>query len=152
MYSNISEILLLYKTWEYYNKFDSAESLGVYYCCVKIPQCGYMEHGLKYIMFYIQKHIAPLAMCYNPPLVRDKPLGAPTLVKLSYFLVMSPSYGWGFDNPRVTPEMFLIVWLRQESKDTKVLMTECSQIIWNVIPHCIHICVNVSKCLHLDCL
>ena len=27
---------------------------------------------------------APLCMCYNPPLVRNKPLGAPTFVKLVY--------------------------------------------------------------------
>ena len=28
LYSNISQILLLYKTWVYYNKFDSVKSLG----------------------------------------------------------------------------------------------------------------------------
>ena len=50
MYSNISQILLLYKTWQYYNKFDSTKSVGVHYRCVKIPQCGYMEHGLKDII------------------------------------------------------------------------------------------------------
>ena len=31
-----------------------------------------MEHGLKCITFYVQKHIAALAMCYNPSLVCDK--------------------------------------------------------------------------------
>ena len=36
-----------------------------------------MEHGLKYITFYVQKHIAHHAMWYSSPLVRDKPLGAP---------------------------------------------------------------------------
>ena len=40
LYSNISQILLLYKTWRYYNKFDSTKSLGVRYRCVKIPRCG----------------------------------------------------------------------------------------------------------------
>ena len=45
-----------------------------------------MEHGLKYITFYVQKHIAPLAMCYNLPLVRDKPLAAPIFVRLVYFV------------------------------------------------------------------
>ena len=29
-FSNISQILLLYKTWGYYNKFDSIKSLGIY--------------------------------------------------------------------------------------------------------------------------
>ena len=33
LYSNISQILLLYKTWRYYNKFDSTKSLGVHYRC-----------------------------------------------------------------------------------------------------------------------
>ena len=28
MYSNISQILLLYKTWVYYNKFDCAKFWG----------------------------------------------------------------------------------------------------------------------------
>ena len=31
LYSNISYFLLLYKTWGYYNKFDSTKSLGVCY-------------------------------------------------------------------------------------------------------------------------
>ena len=83
-------ILLLYKTWWYYNKFHSTKSLGVCYWCVKIPQCGYMEHGSKHITFYVQKHIAALAMCYNPALVRDKQLGAPASVKLVYWLAASP--------------------------------------------------------------
>ena len=26
----------------------------------------YMEHGLEYVMFYVQKHIAPVAICSNP--------------------------------------------------------------------------------------
>ena len=33
---------------------------GILYWYVKIPQCRYMEHRLKYIAFYVQKHIAPL--------------------------------------------------------------------------------------------
>ena len=57
MYSNISQILLPYKTWRYYNKFDSPKSLGLRYWYVKIQQCGYMKHGLKHISFYIEKHI-----------------------------------------------------------------------------------------------
>ena len=84
LYSYISQILLLYKTWRYYNKFVSTKSLGVYYWCVKIPQCGYMEHGLYYVTFYVQKRIADLAMCYNPTLVCDKPPGAPAFEKPVY--------------------------------------------------------------------
>ena len=69
--------------WEYCNKFDSTKSLGVCCWCVKIPQCGYMGHGLKFITFYVQKHIVALEKCHNPTLVRDKPLGAPISVNWS---------------------------------------------------------------------
>ena len=51
----------------HYSKFDSTKSLGVYYCYVKIPHRGYMEHGLKDVAFHVQKHIAPWSICYNPP-------------------------------------------------------------------------------------
>ena len=73
-YSNISWILLLHKTWGNYNKFNFTKSLRVYYWHVKMPQCGYMEHGLKDIKCSVQKHIAPWAICYNSPLVCDQPL------------------------------------------------------------------------------
>ena len=43
-----------------------------------------MGHALKLITFYVQKHIVALGMCHKPPLVRDKPLGAPASVKLVY--------------------------------------------------------------------
>ena len=39
-----------------------------------------MEHGLKDIAFYVQKHKAPQVICNNFLLVRDKPLGMPTSV------------------------------------------------------------------------
>ena len=45
-------------------------------------QRGYMEHELKDVAFYIQKHIAHRPICYNFLLVRDTPLGAPAFVKL----------------------------------------------------------------------
>ena len=43
------------------------KSLGVYYWYVKIPRCGYVEHGLEYFTFYVQKHIAHSAACSGPP-------------------------------------------------------------------------------------
>ena len=49
---------------------------------------------IKYIMLYVQKHITPLVMCYNPPLVRDKPLGVPAFVKLIYLVVASDPNIW----------------------------------------------------------
>ena len=32
------------------------EIIGIILLMCQIPQCGYMEHGLKYITFYVQKH------------------------------------------------------------------------------------------------
>ena len=57
---------------------------GGCYWYVKIPLCEYMEHGLEYITFYVQKHMASLQVCCGLPLVRDKPLGAAAFVKLAY--------------------------------------------------------------------
>ena len=58
--------------------------MGAYYWYVKIPQSGYMEHELKDIAFFVKKHIAHRAVCYNFPLVRDKPLGAPAYGRVVY--------------------------------------------------------------------
>ena len=53
-----------------------------YYWHAKIPQCRYVEHGLKDVaFFYVQKHIAPWAICYNSMLVRSIPPGAPPFVR-----------------------------------------------------------------------
>ena len=68
----------------YYNKFDSTKSMGAYYWYVKIPQWWYMDHGLKDIAFYVQKQIAHWAVCYNYPLVRDKPIGTAAYVRVIY--------------------------------------------------------------------
>ena len=67
LYSNTSQIFLLYETWRYYNKFDSTKSSGVHCRCVKITQCGYMEHGLKGIPFYVQYTYDTLKSCHNFP-------------------------------------------------------------------------------------
>ena len=32
------------------------KSLGVCYWYVNMPRCGWVEHGLKYITVYVQKH------------------------------------------------------------------------------------------------
>ena len=52
-----------------------------------------MKHGLKYITFCDQKHIALLAICYNSPLVCNKPLGTPTFVRLIYCHLAGPALG-----------------------------------------------------------
>ena len=38
-----------------------------------------MEHGLEYITFYGQKHMAPFGACSGSTMVRAKPLGEPEL-------------------------------------------------------------------------
>ena len=52
-YSNISQIMMLHETCGNYNKFDSAK-LKIYYGYVKIPNSGWMQHGLNDIKFYVQ--------------------------------------------------------------------------------------------------
>ena len=83
LYSNMSQILLLYKTWGYYNKFESMKSLGVCYQYIKMPRCGCVEHGLRYNTLYVWNHRVPLAVC-SAPLVRDGPLGVPEFLWLVF--------------------------------------------------------------------
>ena len=59
------------------------KSLVVYNWCVKITQCGYMKHGWEHITFYVQKHITPLLICYNPPLFATSRQERPYLWDLS---------------------------------------------------------------------
>ena len=47
--------------------------------------CGYAEHGFEYIAFYVQKLTTPRAVCYNFPLVSDKPLGVPASLRQVYY-------------------------------------------------------------------
>ena len=60
-------------------------SLTVYYFYVKMPRCRWVEHGLEYITFYVQKYIAHSLACSGPPLICDGPLGTPEFVKLAYY-------------------------------------------------------------------
>ena len=58
LYSNISQILLLYKVSGYYNKFDSAKWLGYITDMSKCHDaCGW-SMDLEYITRYVQKQIA----------------------------------------------------------------------------------------------
>ena len=47
LYSKISQMLLIFKTWGYYNNLNS----------VTLSQCECMEHGLKGMAFYVKKNI-----------------------------------------------------------------------------------------------
>ena len=86
-------MLLLYKSWRYYYKFDSKKSLGVYCRYVKMPLCSCEEHGLGYVTFYVQKHITHLVACSGSTLARYGPLGAPAFVTLAYWSNGSRSLG-----------------------------------------------------------
>ena len=46
-----------------------------------------MEHGLKYIAFYVLKHITHCTVVITSLLVRDKPLEAPASVKRACVLL-----------------------------------------------------------------
>ena len=59
------------------------KSLWIYYRCVKMARRECVEHGLEYITFYVQNHIAHFVAFSGFPLVRDRPLGAPAYVKLA---------------------------------------------------------------------
>ena len=74
--SNISQILLLHKTCGYHSKFDSMKSLWVCFWYLQILRCGHMQHGLKYIAFYVKKHDTVDGVFWSR-LVRDKTLEAP---------------------------------------------------------------------------
>ena len=71
-----------------------------------------MEHGLKYITFCVQKHIVAPAMGYNPPLVRNKPLGAPAFVKLVYcYALINLSSTKIFTQRILTAHMQQMLWM-----------------------------------------
>ena len=63
-------IAIIRKTWGYYNKFDFMISLGNVTDMSKYHNAWYVGHGLEYIMFHVQKPMAPLAVCSALPLVR----------------------------------------------------------------------------------
>ena len=81
--SNISQILLVNKNMRILQQIWFPEIPGVYYWYIKIPQYGYIEHGLD-VTFYVQKLTAPRVICYNPLLVHNKTLEAPAFVRLVY--------------------------------------------------------------------
>ena len=60
--------------------------------CLHLSMCGYIEHGLKDIAFYVQKHITSCTVVLTCPLVGDKPLGAPAYVKQRVYCCSSLSY------------------------------------------------------------
>ena len=88
LYSNISQIWLLYKTWGYHNKFESMKSLGgtCMYWYVKMPPCGCVEHGLENtcITFYVLKHIAHLATLFWFSTGSRRALAVPAFVEIPF--------------------------------------------------------------------
>ena len=168
MHSNISQILLLYETWRYYNKFDSTKSLGVRYRCVKIPQCGKMEHGLRYIAFYVQKHITPGTVVITSLLFRDKLQEAPASVKrvylndVTYSIVGLSQAAIRWKQMRThAPKrreymLFKIKWEQIGSREARFMFSFCAgAVVWPLLPDrdtfrrcgCPCLCPYVCVCL-----
>ena len=64
LYSNISQILLLYNTWRYYNKFDYTNALGYVTYVSKYRHAGKWSMD---IAFYVQKAYNTWHSCHNFP-------------------------------------------------------------------------------------
>ena len=61
-----------------------------------------MEHELKDIVFYVQKHITPSTVVITSLLVHDKPLEAPGSVKRVYSeILIAGDYNINLLNPDV---------------------------------------------------
>ena len=60
-----------------FNKFVTTKSLKYITDMSKYHNAGVLTMDQKNMNCYVQKHIALLAICYNPPLVHDTPLGVP---------------------------------------------------------------------------
>ena len=109
----------------------------------------YHNAGSNKYYVYVQKHIAPLAVCDNPTVVRDKPLGASAFVKLVYCIqapwprhlvskhLMILWRSWVFPCPAtyiwmrqyilrsVGKNLQLIVWIPESSIQCAVCNNEC---------------------------
>ena len=124
---------MLHKTLSYHNKFVSMKYLRVYYWYFKIPQCGYMEHGCKYIKFYVQKHIVPQPVCYNPPLVHGKSqehshLWAGTIILLSEGQWSSPQvtqHGVALRNATINKTTQSTTWWCHQMETFSTLLALC---------------------------
>ena len=77
-------MLLVYKTWGYYNKFDSTKFVGDITDICQNTTIPVLYAWIKYIAFYVQKPVATRVVCYNFPLLHEKLLGPPTFVELVY--------------------------------------------------------------------
>ena len=106
LYSNISHISLLYKTWRYSNKS---------------PQCRLMEHVLKEIVFYVQKLITACTVFIDTLLVRDKPIRTSASVKRVY---CKTKRGFG----AIVIEESENVYQQQSLKSNQLLMYVCADI------------------------
>ena len=97
MHSNISQILLLYKTWRYHNKFDSPKSLGGMLLMCHNTTVRVYGPWIKTYSVLCSKRVVAMDISYNPALVRDKSLGAPASVKRAYWSapMRTPSFPQG---------------------------------------------------------
>ena len=85
-----------------------------------------MEHGLKDIAFYVQKHITPWTVVISSLLVREKALGAPASVKRVY----SP---WLIKNVVVIPSRQGIThWLKSSMTPSWRRLTTANRALWDM--------------------
>ena len=86
LYSNISQILLLCKTWGYYNKFDIIKPFrGCYrYVKRKYHNAGTGIYWAWIRIYYVLCYYSAFRGLFWSPLVCDKPLEVPPFVKLAY--------------------------------------------------------------------
>ena len=79
-----------------------------------------MEHGLKDIAFYVQKHITHPTVVITSLLVRDKPLEAPASVKRVYSSNRGISY--------FASEVFLVTFIFHKCHQTQAVSTEIEHL------------------------
>ena len=81
-----------------------------------------MEHGLKDIAFYVQKHITPCTVVITSLLIRDKTVGAPASVKVVYYLTSSLTE---------TEPHTAITNQPEESKENIAIEKNVRKVTWN---------------------
>ena len=90
-----------------------------------------------YFVFCVQKRVVAMGMCYNPALVRDKPLGSPASVKRVFG--GAPQALW--EIPRVSPSPLFISLFQHSSPD---LAKQLGWIPGMAVP--VLLCLNHYQC------
>ena len=92
MYSNISQILLLYKTWGYYNEFDSAKPWGYVTDVPKYHNAGIWSKDQTILRFMFKTYSSSNSLVITSRWFATSRLASPASVKLVYYLMWR--YKW----------------------------------------------------------